>query len=122
MFIMSVCLCVCVYVRVCQCIYPCPLRARDLKQACSRAVCNKGDYLLDYSGFPSPPQFSHLQFKQRSLRACFTPNIPLFPPYFSATHYNVCSKKTKANKSIRLVHFIQHTYLCSFLRDLIKDC
>lgn len=33
-------------VRVRLCIYPWPLKAWDLKQKCSRAVCNKGDYLL----------------------------------------------------------------------------
>lgn len=38
--------CACVCVCACQCIYPRPLRARDLQQACSRAVCNKGVYLF----------------------------------------------------------------------------
>ena len=58
-----VCVCVCVCVR--QCIYPRPLRARDLQQACSRAVCNKGVYLF----IPRDSQLqqtshSHIQFWQ----------------------------------------------------------
>lgn len=39
-------------------VLACPLKTQDLKQACSTAVCNEGDYLLDYRGFPVTAQFS----------------------------------------------------------------